>query len=156
MMGWLPWRLAKRLRLVILASRRMRQRYRKRMVAMERGWRARCERNRKAAHADAEKMAEMLAVLLRRAMTIRIGRIAQGDIVGVTVHWPQEWLREMYQPQDHECLIELMSRHLALSLERELKTTNWARVNELRIVNVQERLVPAPPVRWNSGPIDPQ
>lgn len=131
-----------KLGLVILASRRMRQRYRKRMVDLEMGWR---ERHRLARLRDRAELAverERLRELISRATDMNIGfeRMASsGRVLGMHIRWPQDWLMHFHRPNDMDELKRCAVAEIAHMIERELRTIDFTRIDEVEVVNVRDR-----------------
>ena len=133
-MTWNPWR---RLKLVIWASRRMRRKYRDRMEALELRWRQRfpveLKRRREAIEKDREQ-AQQLILRLIEVQTF-FERHSSERTLGCVVRVPQEVMMNILHPSDLDEYWRYVAAELGHALERELRTINWKRIEEVEVVD---------------------
>lgn len=131
------WRVRAICDVVVKASRRMRRRYRARMVAMELGWRKRDERREEVVNATMGK-------LLGRVATIQPYAIPHGNtrMLGVNVSLDEREMCQMIQPNDGRDYIRFVCQRLGMQVESAMRDINFSRVHELR-----EHGCPVP---WNA------
>lgn len=115
----------RKLGLVLKASRRMRKRYRDRLVKMELGWRQ--TDARRQATTDLER--QRLADFTRRYTRIEWSRLNGSQQLCVTLHFDGRLFDLATPVQDTEVFVHL-ARQLAYMLERELRTLNFATLSD--------------------------